>query len=282
MTTARTMTNAWVHRTLPDIFYEEPEPAEDGMIQDLTIARLTNLLRQRYEDRDDAFMSGIVFVSYDRRNGNARVAPDFFIAFGVDAAAIRVNLPNFWLWETGKAPDWVMEVASPSTAQNDLEFKRNLYAELGIAEYWRFDATGGELYGTPLAGDRLVDGRYLEYETIVGADGSMQAHSELLGVDFYWNGAGEFDILDPATGRTIDLRVQERDARLAAEAHADAAEAHADAAEAHANAAEARADAAEDRADAAEAQAHAERQARQSAEERIRQLEAKLEGQQDS
>ena len=224
MTTARTITNAWIHRALPDIFYEEPEPAGEGMIQDLTIVRLTQLLRERYEDRDDVFMSGIVFVSCDRRNGNARVSPDFFIAFGVDAAAIRVNLPNFWLWETGKAPDWAMEVASPSTARNDLESKRNLYAELGITEYWRFDPTGGELYGKPLAGDRLVDGRYVEYGATLGADGSMRAHSELLGVDFYWDGKGGFDILNPATGRTIDRYVLEREARLSESARADAAE----------------------------------------------------------
>ena len=131
MTTARTMTNAWIHRTLPDIFYEEPEPVEDGMLQDLPLRYLIRLLDERYEDRDDVFMSGIVFVSYDRSNGNARVAPDFFIAFGVDAAAIRVNLPNFWLWETGKVPDWVMEVASPSTARNDLEGKREPVRAVG-------------------------------------------------------------------------------------------------------------------------------------------------------
>ena len=224
MTTARTMTNAWIHRTLPDIFYEEPEPPEDGMLQDLTIERISNLLHGRYEDREDVFISGRVFVSYDRRNGNARVQPDLFIAFGVDTAAIRVNLPNFWLWETGKAPDWVMEVASPSTARNDLAGKRELYASLGIAEYWRFDPSGGELYGKPLVGERLVDGRYVEYETVVGPDGSMQAHSELLGVDFYWDGVGNFDVLDPATGRTIDRYVSAREAQLAAEAHAAAAE----------------------------------------------------------
>ena len=178
-----------------------------------------------------------------------------------DAAAIRINLPNFWLWETGKAPDWVMEVASPSTAQNDLESKRNLYAELGIAEYWRFDPTGGDLYGKPLAGDHLVDGRYVEYETAYGTDGSMQAHSELLGVDFYWDGAGNFDILDPATGRTIDRYVLARDAQLAEAARADAAEAMRE---------------------AAEARADVERQARLAAEERIRALEAELEAQQDS
>ena len=267
MTTARTMTNAWIHRTLPDIFYEEPEPVEDGMLQDLPLRYLIRLLDERYEDRDDVFMSGIVFVSYDRSNGNARVAPDFFIAFGVDAAAIRVNLPNFWLWETGKVPDWVMEVASPSTARNDLEGKRNLYARLGISEYWRFDPTGGELYGKPLAGDRLVDGQYVEYETAHGPDGSMRVHSELLGVDFYWDGAGRFDILDPATGRTIDRYVSQREALLSAEARTGAAESMREAAEARANAAEARAD--------------AERQARQASDERIRLLEAELEQQGD-
>ena len=264
MTTARTMTNAWIHRTLPGIFYEEPEPVEDGMLQDLPMRYLIRLLDERYEDRDDVFMSGVVFISYDQRNGNARVAPDFFIAFGVDAAAIRVNLPNFWLWETGKAPDWVMEVASPSTARNDLEAKRNLYAELGIAEYWRFDPTGGDLYGKPLAGDRLVDGRYVEYEAVTAPDGSMRVHSELLGVDFYWDGAGNFDILDPATGRTIDRYVLARDVQLAEAARADVAEAMRQAAEA--------------RAESARQAADAERQARLAAEERIRALEAELEG----
>ena len=282
MTTARTMTNAWIHRTLPDIFYEEPEPVEDGMLQDLPMRYLIRLLDERYEDRDDVFMSGVVFISYDQRNGNARVAPDFFIAFGVDAAAIRVNLPNFWLWETGKAPDWVMEVASPSTARNDLETKRNLYAELGIAEYWRFDPTGGELYGKPLAGDRLVDGRYVECETAYGADGSMRAHSELLGVDFYWDGTGRFDILDPATGRTIDRYVLARDAQLAEAVRAEAAESMREAAEERAEAAESMREAAESMREVAESRAETERQARLAAEERIRALEAELEARKDS
>ena len=38
------------------------------------------------------FVSNAVFVSYDETNGNARIQPDLFIAFGVDAAAIRENL----------------------------------------------------------------------------------------------------------------------------------------------------------------------------------------------
>ena len=214
MATTRTITNAWLNKTLPDIFYEEPERVEDAMLQESPLRRIINLLCELYEDRRDVFMSGAVFVSYDESNGNARIAPDFFIAFDVPDRVIRQNLPNFWIWEIGKVPDFAMEVASPSTASNDLGHKRDLYARLGIAEYWRFDHTGGELYGKPLAGERLVDGEYQPYELQVGVDGSIKAYSELLNVEFCWDGQ-EFDVLDPVTGRTIDKFVAKREAYLA-------------------------------------------------------------------
>jgi hypothetical protein len=131
----------------------------------------------------------------------------------------------------GKAPDLVIEVASPSTAANDLGHKRDLYAQLGIPEYWRFDSTGGELYSQPLAGERLVEGEYQSFDLQIGDDNSVKAYSELLDVDFYWDGQ-EFDVLDSVTGKTIDkrevaearadaeleARLVEREARLAAEA----------------------------------------------------------------
>ena len=237
MAATKIMINAWKVRTLPDIFYEEPEPVEDGMQQEPPIDRIGHLLRQRYEDWPDVFISGGVFVSYDVTDGNRRVRPDLFIAFDVDNAGIRYNLPNFWIWEIGKAPDFVMEVASPSTAANDLGWKRELYQQLEIREYWRFDPTGGDLYGKPITGERLVAGSYEEYELQYGEDGSVQGHSELLGVVFHWDGA-EFDALDPATGLTIDKRT-------AAEARAIVAEAELNLEQTARSQAETRADAAE-------------------------------------
>ena len=231
MAATKIITNAWKVRTLPDIFYEEPERIEDDMEQWPTVFRISGLLYERYQDRSDVFVNGGGFVSYDVTDGNRRVAPDLFIAFDVDVAGIYENLPNFWIWEIGKAPDFVMEVASPSTAANDLGWKRELYQRLGIQEYWRFDPTGGELYGQAIIGERLVEGRYVEYELELGVDGSVRGHSELLEVVFHWNGE-EFDALDPATGMTIDKRT-------AAEARAEAAEARAAAAEARADTAEA-------------------------------------------
>lgn len=37
------------------------------------------------------------------------------------------------------APDLVIEVLSPSTAERDLTFKRSLYAKYGVQEYWLVD-----------------------------------------------------------------------------------------------------------------------------------------------
>lgn len=245
MAATRIITNAWKVKTLPDVFYEDPEPIEDGMRQGPFIHRIAHLLWERYEDLPDVFVSADGYISYDITNGNRRVAPDLFIAFDVDAAGIYENLPNFWIWEIGKAPDFVMEVASPSTAANDLGWKRELYQRLEIQEYWRFDPTGGRLYGKPIAGERLVAGRYEGYELQYDGDSSVRSHSELLDVVFYWNGE-EFDALDPATGMTIDKRVaaearadREQEARVVAEAELNLEQTARSQAETRANAAEA-------------------------------------------
>ncbi len=244
MAATNIITNAWKVRTLPDIFYEEPERIEDDMEQCPTVFRISGLLYERYQDCPDVFVNGGGFVSYDVTDGNRRVAPDLFIAFDVDVAGIYKNLPNFWIWEIGKAPDFVMEVASPSTAANDLGWKRELYQRLGIPEYWRFDPTGGRLYGKPIAGERLVAGKYAEYELQSGDDDSVRGHSELLDVVFCWNGK-EFDALDPATGMTIDKRIaaearadREQEARAVVEAELSLEQAARSQAEARAAAAE--------------------------------------------
>ena len=266
MCATRIITNAWQVRTLPDIFYEEPEAVEDGMRQSPFIDRVAHLLRERYEDLPDVFVATGGYVAYDVTNGNRRVAPDCYIAFDVDVAGIYANLPNFWMWEVGKAPDFVLEVASPSTAENDLGWKRELYQRLEIQEYWRFDPTGGELYGRAITGERLVNGEYEEYPPEYGEGGRERGYSELLGVVFAWDGAEEFDVLDPATGRSIDKRAS-------AEAQLAVVDAQRTTAEARADAAEAQRDAAEAQRDAAEAQRDAERQARLTAEARLRELE---------
>ena len=84
--------------------------------------------------------------------------PDLLTAFDVKPATYEAN-NGYVVSEQSKAPDFVIEIASESTASIDVGEKRDDYADLGILEYWRFDQTG-EFYGAKLAGDRLVDGVY--------------------------------------------------------------------------------------------------------------------------
>ncbi len=211
-----------VERVLPDIFYEDPEPVEDGMRQETTITFLAFILRWWFSQRHDVFVSAGGFIFWNPTNGSERIAPDCYIALGTDPDFVY-QFPNYFLWEVGKPPDFVLEVASPSTASNDLGHKRDLYAELGIAEYWKLDPTGGELYGAPLVGERLVEGEYIAYELNTEPDGSVWSRSEVLDLDFRWDGE-RFEIRNPLTGETIDPRVSiesERRVRLESEACAE-------------------------------------------------------------
>ncbi len=103
------------------------------------------------------------------------VSPDCHIVFGLSEAAQRsLSLEGnntYQLWEVGKAPDFVLEIGSESTAAADLGRKRDLYAEIGAGEYRRYDATGGEFYGEPLVGEYLQDGEYHRFELRREADG---------------------------------------------------------------------------------------------------------------
>ena len=155
--------------------------------------------------------------------------PDLLIAFGVSAADYRAS-NGYIVSEQGKPPDFVLEVASESTAEADVGAKRDYYAELGIPEYWRFDETG-EFHGTRLAGDRLVDGQYqaMVIEELPG--GVLQGYSAALNLRLRWED-GQLIWHDPATGQRIvtldDERVRadsEHEARLSEQARADEVEA---------------------------------------------------------
>ena len=170
--------------------------------------------------RPDVFIDSGNFICYDRRNLNVRVAPDVYVALGVDADAIRsrrLYLP----WEVGKPPDWVFEVASESTSHVDTGRKRRIYAGIGISEYWRFDPSGGEYHGQPLAGERLVDGIYQPIELTTEPDGILKGYSDALGISLCWDD-GRPRIYNPATGEYLrsasEVREQVRQSEAALEA----------------------------------------------------------------
>ena len=152
-------------------------------------------------------------------SGRTRRVPDLLIAFDVDPQLYRAN-NGYIVPAQGKSPDFVLEVASRSTADEDTGPKREDYAALGILEYWRFDATG-EYHGTRLAGDWLVEGMYQPIPIDELTDGSLQGHSAALNLTLRWE-RGQLGWYDPATERHIATFDSERSARLVAENRADA------------------------------------------------------------
>ena len=177
--------------------------------------------------------------------------PDLLIAFNINADfAIAQN--GYAIEDQGKPPDFVLEVASVTTARNDYTDKRRDYEGFGIPEYWRFDPTGGRRYDAPLAGDILVDGVYRPAEIIQADETRLWGHSPILNLDLCWED-GALRWWDPAARRYLPTYEENLEALTTAEA----------------------------RANTAEARQTAEREARISAEARVRELEAELERRQN-
>ena len=186
------------------VFYPETdgEPLPDGFDQEHLFQQVTPVLRTYLTSHCDAIVSGDTFIYYEKGNPTARIAPDCYVTFGVTAEAI-LPYNSYLTWHVGKVPDFALEIASKSTARQDLEEKRDLYAQIGIGEYWRYDATpDSAFYGEPLVGEHLVRGQYERLLLEVTPDGLVRSHSPTLGLDLCWED-GRLRFCDQVTGEYL-------------------------------------------------------------------------------
>ena len=204
------------------VVYPETDgmPLPDGEFQAPKYREIVNTLQTHFKDTPNARVNGDTFIYYQEGDPNRRVAPDCYVVFGISMESI-VRYNTYLLWEIGKPPDFVLEIASVSTAKTDLIVKRELYARLGIPEYWRFDSTGGDFYGEPLVGEYLLDGEYRPFRLNHEADGAVWAHSDVLNLDLQWE-AGRLRFYDPVKDRWLLSQEEEHVARMSAEERADA------------------------------------------------------------
>ena len=137
----------------------DPPKAPDALQQLPYITRAYLILDSYFHRRPDVFVGGNGYLCFDTRNCSRWVRPDCLVAFGVDPEAI-LACNGYVISEVGKPPEFVLEVASESTGRRDYTHKRAIYAEYGVAEYWRFDRSGGQYHDRPLSGDCLVNGQY--------------------------------------------------------------------------------------------------------------------------
>ena len=210
--------------------YEHIEPLPDPPPREPFVAnqfphsaRANYMLAWIFRNRDDVFWGGEGFLCIDTRPGSIRFVPDCMVAYGVDPGYVFAR-NGYVISEMGKPPDFVMEIGSRTTGRVDVARKREGYASFGVPEYWRFDETGGDYHGQPLAGDKLVDGVYQPIPLHYEPDGTIWGHSEILGIDIYWQDK-KLRIFDPATGEFMpeynevmeerEVAVRERDSEIA-------------------------------------------------------------------
>ena len=107
------------------------------------------------------------------------VSPDVFVVFGVIKRQRRI----YKTWEKGgKVPAFILEITSRTTRQQDEVQKPQLYAQLGVQEYFQYDPPSDYLQ-PQLKGRTLVDGRYQPLPLQEMSDGRWLIRSVALGLD---------------------------------------------------------------------------------------------------
>ena len=197
----------------PDIEYPDSDgqPMAETDFQREVMMYAIEALKIHFREREDVYVSGDLFIYYEEGNRAAAVAPDVFVVFGVPGHMRRTYL----LWQEGRAPDFVMEVTSDNTREDDQGRKHELYARLGITEYWQFAPTGD--YLTPsLQGFMLSGGRYGRALALERVGAVWSAYSPALGLNLRLDG-GMLRFHDPMTDEYLLTLLEENRARRDAE-----------------------------------------------------------------
>ena len=262
---------------------ELPDPPKipDMPTQMPDLVRAFSVLTDYYLAVPDAAVMGNCYLATDADHVNGSPYPDCMVAFGMPRPKQEVVDANgYTISELGKPPDFVLEVASKSTGRRDYTEKREIYANLGVPEYWRFDYTEGDFHDAALAGDRLTPaGRYEPIAVTRTPAGVYRGYSAALNLELHWD-AGQLRFWNPDTGDYVLDITENRVRREASEAAQIATSDQLEAALIDRNANATRAAEAESRAAAeaaarqVEAAARAEAESRAAAEAAARQAEA--------
>jgi Uma2 family endonuclease len=126
--------------TLPvaqsEIFYPSADGQPVAETYDHLYVLLTTLevLKQYLADTQATVLAN-QFLYYAQGYPKLRVAPDVMVIFDVTPG----GRDNYKIWEEGQVPSVIFEMTSSGTKDQDQIFKKTLYEQLGVKEYWLFD-----------------------------------------------------------------------------------------------------------------------------------------------
>jgi Uma2 family endonuclease len=170
----------------------ESDPARDYLIY------AVEALDIYFQNREDVYVSGNLFIYYRQGVPSAVVAPDVFVVFGVK----KRKRMSYKVWEeNNQVPSFVLEITSVSTQENDEKEKPRKYAEIGVEEYFQYDPTGDYLRES-IKGSKLVARRYQSLEKKILEDETVSIYSEVLGLDLRVS-SGELRFYEPKSNRKL-------------------------------------------------------------------------------
>ena len=216
-----------VIESLPD------PPKKHDMQQTGHCVQAISTLGVHFGKRDDVLVSGngyLIVSTGSVRDWGQHFYPDCVVAFGVEPKAI-IARNGYVISEVGKPPEFVLEIASRTTASRDETVKQEGYAEMGIPECWGFDGSGKGFYSQRLWGVRLVGGIYEPIELTEEANGEVWGFSDVLSLYLCADDENRLRFWDPATRKylpTHDEALEERDRERSARIEAENRTAEAD------------------------------------------------------
>jgi Uma2 family endonuclease len=173
--------------TEPAIVYgsEDGEPLAETYVHLMAIMAILSVLKQylataglsRSVDKPGTVLAD-QFLYYAQGYPRLRVAPDVMVILNVAAG----GRDNYKIWEEGEVPAVVFEITSKGTKDDDENFKRILYEQLEVQEYWQFDPRGewieGKLRGYRHDGERytpILDSRSMVLKLKLQVEGELVA-----------------------------------------------------------------------------------------------------------
>ncbi|MEL6166346.1 MAG: Uma2 family endonuclease [Cyanobacteria bacterium J06628_3] len=170
-----------------EIFYKSADGEPVAETFDHLYALLTTLeVIKQYLANRQATVLADQFLYYSQGFPKLRVAPDVMVIFDVPPG----GRDNYKLWEEGQVPSVIFEMTSAGTQDKDQVFKKMLYEQLGVKEYWLFDPKGEwieeKLRGYRLQGEiyqPITDSRSEPLELRLQIEGSI--------IGFYREDTGE-------------------------------------------------------------------------------------------
>lgn len=142
-----------------EIYYPSSESVEMGetTIHFKLIRYLSECLENFFAARADVLVAANLMLYYDEGKPRNYYVPDVFVAFGVPNYDRRI----YKFWEEKQFPQVVIEVASDSTAENDLGKKYLDYGKFGVQEYYLLDPERAYLPAPVMAFKRGANDRLL-------------------------------------------------------------------------------------------------------------------------